>query len=711
MAAQEPLLEVRDLRLEYLVPGGRITALSGIDFAIDAGSALGLVGESGSGKSTAALAIIDLLPQEARWSAGTIRFGGLELSRLTARQRAELRGDRIGTVFQDPFTSLNPALPVGLQVAEPLIEHRGMTRATALARAIDLLDEVGIPRPQEVARSYPHQLSGGMQQRALIAAALSCEPALLVLDEPTTALDVTIEAQILELLRDLQERRRLGILFITHNLGVVTRLCDEVCVLYAGQIVENGPVGRVLARPAHPYTKGLIASLPELRARRRARLSAIPGRLPDLAHLPQGCIFHPRCPFGEARCCAPQAMIDLGDGVEARCWKADALLDQRWPGVDGQAGADAASRAPGTPIVRLDGLHKHFRGGGFLSSLLPGRGRSTVRAVDGVSLAVNRAETLGLVGESGSGKSTLGRCIVRLLDPTAGRITVAGTEVTDLRPSQLRGLRKQAQIIFQNPDSSLNPRKRVGRIVERPLELFTRLDGPERRARTGQLLDMVGLPPDYAERYPHQLSGGEKQRVGIARALATEPDFLVCDEPVSALDVSVQAAVLNLLADLRERFGLSYLFISHDLAVVAHLSDRIAVMYAGTIVEEGTTAQVLEPPYHPYTEALLSAVPLPNPRLRQRERVRLRAAAAGSPAWSGIGCPFQARCPRKLGTICEEVAPPDMPAAPGHRIACHIPLEELRRVPPAVPVPGTDEPAGYTGRTAAKEEDHRVEGA
>jgi peptide/nickel transport system ATP-binding protein len=536
-----------------------------------------------------------------------------------------------------------------------------------------------------------------MQQRVLIATALVCNPELLILDEPTTALDVTVEAQILDLLDRLRRQRQLGMIYITHNLGVVSRIGDRVCVLYAGQVFEIGDKSQILGRPVHPYTKGLLASLPHLSVTgRAARLSAIPGEFPDLTKPLQGCAFAMRCPFVEDRCRSERQEIVAGpDGRRLRCWKASALADTPWPGTKpGGTSRNAAERTQTAGELRAASLTKVYSVAAPGTGLEWARGwgglprvrwrRRPLRAVDDVSLTIGRGEVLGLVGESGSGKTTLGRMMVRLIEPTEGKLWFGSENVTALPAGHLQRFRKLIQLVFQNPDSSLNPRRSIGDAVARAVEIHSSLPAKARRTRVEALLGMVGLPRRYYDRYPHQLSGGEKQRAGIARALATEPAFIVCDEPVSALDVSVQATILNLLKDLRDELGIAYLFISHDLSVVAHVADRIAVMYAGRICEEGPAGAVLRPPHHPYTEALLSAVPFVEPAEGHQTRITLSSdpQAMQRPTQ---GCIFANRCHRKLGAICHEHAPPSRETPDGHRILCHIPLEDLAALPAFVP--------------------------
>ena len=604
------MLLIDDLTVRYRTPGGEIEALSSISLQARKGATLALVGESGSGKSTVALAAMGLLPQEATIPSGRILFDAQDIMIMNAEERRRLRGSRIGLIFQDPFSVLNPSLRIGDQVGEGLVHHRGFSTERAFARAIELLDEVGIVKPEAVAKAYPHELSGGMRQRALIAGALASEPDLLILDEPTTALDVTIEAQILDLLEQLRRQRGLTLVFISHNLGVVRRIADEVAVLYAGQIVEQGRTEDVLQRPVHPYAKGLLAAIPR-RGEKKGRLAAIPGRLPDLRNPPSGCRFAKRCPFATPDSDKPQILRELGDR-QVRCTNAEALRDTPWPRLsEGEQSAAIAPSPHAGPVVAVENLTKTFalHSGLAFKGWRPVATSTQIRAVDDISIEVAAGEVLGLVGESGSGKTTLGRSILRLIEPDSGTIRIAGEMVSGKPQRALEAMRRTAQIVFQNPDSSLNPRKTIGELLARPIERFGLAPSGEISARVRQLLDLVRLPAHYVDRYAHQMSGGEKQRVGIARALATEPRFIVCDEPVSALDVSVQAAIVNLLADLRDRLGVAYLFISHDISVVAHLADRVAVMHNGKMVEIGPADEVMNAPKHPYTIKLLSVVP------------------------------------------------------------------------------------------------------
>jgi peptide/nickel transport system ATP-binding protein len=681
----DPLLEIRNLTIRYREGDRQITAVRDVSLALKPGGSLAIVGESGSGKSSIAGAVLDFLGPAAEVK-GAILFEGQDIAGLSPAQRRHMLGRRIGAVFQDPFTALNPALRIGRQIAEPMVQHLGLALPEALGRAEIALREMGIDRAAEVARAFPHQLSGGMKQRALIAAALACSPSLLILDEPTTALDVTVEAQILRLLSRLRRETGVGLLFISHNLSVVRRLCDDVAVMYASQLVELGDVRSVLERPAHPYSKGLLASRPPLAAASRgSRLAAIAGQMPTDPAPESGCVFAPRCPFHEPRCsAAPQLVTIAPNGHQVRCWKSGALGP--WPRREVVAVEEPVFRR-GDALVNVTSLIKTFDAGARFTSwrLSVADGRPflyrrprRVPAVNDVTFSISPGEVLGLVGESGCGKSTLGRLLLQLLRQSDGSVEFDGADVARLPAQAMGPFRQQAQIVFQNVGSSLNPRLSVGEALERPLALFNLAKPRERTQRVEALLEMVRLPGAYRKRFPHQLSGGERQRVAIARALATEPRFVVCDEPVSALDVSVQATIVNLLADLRDAFGLSYLFISHDLAVVAQLSDRIAVMYRGQICEIGAAAEVLAPPHHPYTEILLASA-------ADDELAAVPEAASSGLAVAGTGCVFAARCPQKLGSICDTTAPPVRALSASHAIACHLETA----LPSVLPHPGT----------------------
>jgi peptide/nickel transport system ATP-binding protein len=661
--ATSPGLHIQNLAVAFQTPTGWLHALDRLSIDIPPATVLGLVGESGSGKSTALLALLGLAGPNSRVTADSLTFEGQDL--LT--HAANLRGRRIGMVFQDTAAALNPALTVGAQLIEPMRLHLRLTARQAWSRGIELLAETGLPRPAQIMRAYPHQLSGGMKQRVGIATALATEPTLLLLDEPTTALDVTIEAQILALLDELRARRGLAMLLVSHNLGIVDRLADHVAVLYAGRVAEQGPTTDILHRPSHPYTKGLLAALPRPDRPHATRLAPIPGSLPDLTKPVPGCNFQPRCPFAEIGCDQPQSL--QGATHATACHRAPVIIDRQWP--TGPAPTPITPTPPNTPpLLDAQNLGIRFVQGGWLARRL-GRA-SNVQAVDDVSIRIQPGEVLGLVGESGCGKSTLGRLLLRLLPTNSGTISFAGQIVPD-KPGQ--DFRRRAQIVFQNPDTALNPRHTVATILGRAIAWFSIAHGTAATSAVDTLLDRVRLPRRYVGRFPHQLSGGEKQRVGIARALASNPAFLICDEAVSALDVSVQAAILNLIADLRAELGVAILFISHDIGVIAHIADRVAVMYAGAIMEQGRTTDVLHPPYHPYTELLLASVPLigkphtpppqPNPQ------------AAPTPS----GCKFAARCPRHLGAICDTQAPPAQNAGPQHTIRCHIPVETLATIP------------------------------
>jgi peptide/nickel transport system ATP-binding protein len=669
----EPLLQVQDLRTTFQTDTGTIIAVDGVSFEIGASQTVGLVGESGCGKSVTAMSIMGLVRPPGSVDGGTVRFKGRDLRNLPESEMRRVRGNEISMVFQEPMSSLNPVLKIGEQLAEGLMLHRGLSARAARARAVELLDLVHMAEPAKRLDDYPHQYSGGMRQRIMIAMALACDPVLLIADEPTTALDVTVQAQILALLRELKRELGMSVLIITHDLGVVAETCDAVNVMYAGRIVERGTWPDMFDHPTHPYTAGLLASVPSGETSSE-RLTVIPGDVPDPRDWPNGCRFAPRCHARHDRCEEYPPLFQIGH-QEAACW----LHAEGAPSISVRPPEAVASEArvkeeEGSTLLRLEGIETHIP----IRRGLLRRQVGTIRAVDGVDLEVRRGETVGLVGESGSGKSTLARNALRLQPTTAGRIVFDGQDITDLGQRQLRGLRPRMQMVFQDPVSSLNPRLRVGSIIGEALTVHGITDRRERREKVAQVLDRVGLRPDHVSRYPHEFSGGQRQRIGIARAVALNPDLIVADEPVSALDVSVQAQVLNLLADLRDELGMSYLFIAHNLSVVRHISDRVAVMYLGRIVEVGPTADLYDSPLHPYTWALLSAVPEPDPGI-PISPVLLQGDVP-SPIDPPSGCRFRTRCPlaRAKGTvdgICAEVDPPLAPAGEDRLVACHFPGE------------------------------------
>ena len=685
-SASGPLLEVADLQIVIPTESGAVEAVRGISFAIQAGETIGVVGESGSGKTMLALAVLGLLPTAARVT-GSVRLHGTELLTGSPAEWRSIRGARIAMVFQDPMTALNPMYTVGWQVAECVRLHGRVARDVALQRAVDLLETVGLPEPAQMARRFPHELSGGMRQRVVIAMAIANEPELLIADEPTTALDVTVQAQILDTLRSIRRKTGAAMILISHDLGVVAGVADRVLVMYAGKAVEIGLVDDVFARPRMPYTAGLLASLPAL-DQRRDRLPAIPGTPPSGMGYGAGCAFAPRCPIAAEVCAAEPAPAVVGPAHLAACHFAVPDADGSSAGngallpVLSWADLQPAAPAAGVPAgsgraAALDGgaddadvvmavrdLTKHFRvrGGQF-------RSVAVIQAVSGVSLDLRAGRCLALVGESGCGKSTLARLLVRLEEPTSGSIKLHGRELTGLGDNELRTLRRQIQMVFQDPYSSLNPRLSVGEIVGEPLIVHKVAD---RAARIRGLLASVGLDPASGVRFPAQFSGGQRQRIGIARALALEPQTIVLDEPVSALDVSIQASILNLLRDLQRLRNMAYLFIAHDLAVVRQIADDVAVMYLGVIVEQGPADLIYQRPAHPYTTALLSAVPIPDPaRERGRQRILL-AGEVPSAANPPSGCRFRTRC-WKADERCAEETPPLLTIDASHQVACHYP--------------------------------------
>jgi peptide/nickel transport system ATP-binding protein len=692
-AGSRPLLAVEDLRVHFHTEAGVVKAVDGVSWEVHPGETLGIVGESGSGKSVSALAVMGLVQMPpGRIESGRILFKGENLLEADEKRLRDIRGKEISMIFQDPLTSLNPVFRVGDQIAEVVRVHEKVGRVPARARAVELLAEVGIPNPRQRAKEYPHQFSGGMRQRAMIAMALALDPAVLLADEPTTALDVTVQAQILDLLGTLQAERHTAVVMITHDLGVVAGRADRVLVMYAGRVAEVGSVGEIYQQPAHAYTLGLLSSLARMDQRRTERLRPIRGQPPSLIRVPAGCPFHPRCPFATDVCRTEiPALVPKGSGVGhlAACHHSDEVTRDAELAAEARAAsasvagpvsvlapddrlvAPAAGAVDRAPLLEVEGLTKHFP---ITTGIVFKHAAGHVRAVDGISFTVAAGETLALVGESGCGKSTTARAVLRLLEPTSGSVRFEGEDITTVGSGRMRALRREMQIVFQDPYASLNPRMTVRNILAEPFKIH----GLAEDGKVDHLLEVVGLAPEHANRYPHEFSGGQRQRVGIARAIALDPKLVVCDEPVSALDVSIQAQVLNLLEDLQEQRGLAYLFIAHDLSVVRHIADRVAVMYLGSMVETADRDSLFERPAHPYTQALISAVPVPDP---VKERSRPRIIVSGdvpSPADPPSGCRFRTRCQKFAGELtdaerqrCIDEPPELVDRGQGHPSACH----------------------------------------
>ena len=658
-----PLLSVHDLRAGFAAGKRVLAAVDGVSFDLAAGETLALLGESGCGKSATALSVMRLLPMAGRILGGEVRFEGTDLLQLPEAEMRAVRGGGMAMIFQEPATSLNPVMTVGRQIDEVLERHLGLSGVAAQQRALELLKAVGIADAERRLAEYPFQLSGGMKQRVMIAVALAGNPRLLVADEPTTALDVTIQAQILDLLRRLQAERGMGMLLITHDLGVVAQMAHRVGVMYAGEIVEEAPREAFFSEPRHPYTQKLFAALPDM-ARRGGKLETIAGQVPPLHAMPSGCRFAARCPHAWARCREESpAWGECGEGHRVRCH----LLSE--PGRAAVAGegveALVVSRpAPDASLLALNDLRVHFPiRRGFLQRTV-----GHVKAVDGVSLDLRRGRTLALVGESGCGKTTVGKALLQLIRPSGGSAALDGQELTGLSRSALRPLRRRMQMIFQDPFASLNPRLSVGEIIAEGMNaLGVAAASGEREAAIAAMLQQVGLPAEAAQRYPHEFSGGQRQRIAIARALAVQPELIVCDEPTSALDVSVQAQILNLLKSLQDDLGLAYLFITHNFAVVEYLAHEVAVMYLGRIVERGSVDDVLRSPRHPYTQALLSAVP--SPRLDGGQKIIRLAGETPSPANPPTGCHFHPRCPLAVEE-CRTTYPQVRQLSASHRVNC-----------------------------------------
>lgn len=678
---KKPMLEVKDLVVAYRQNGKDLEAVRNVSMRVWPGEVCGLVGESGSGKTTLALAIMGYSKEEAQILEGSIRFNGEEMVGYSQRQMRELWGNKIALVPQDPLPALNPSMTIGDQSIEALRHHQGLNRSQAKEQLIELFQRVKLNEPQRVMDSYPHQISGGMLQRVHIAMAISTHPHLLVMDEPTSSLDVTTEAAILKLLKELIHEQGMTVLYITHNLGVVAQVSDRIAVMYAGELVEVAPSRELFRQALHPYTQGLLDSVPILgQNKSEIQLKPVEGQVPSLKEIPPGCVFRDRCPLAIEICKEYPPLYASGDQRDSRC--------HRWEEIaqgEVSASADSSSGRSQPEVERsqevlLDMQHVavYFNTRRTLWDRITGKEAKPVRAVNGVDMEILRGQTHGLVGESGSGKTTLARAMIGLAERTGGKITMG----ENVLPAGLKGRKSdmlaRLQIVFQNPDEALNPYMSLGEILSRPLRRIRGLSAREADERVLQILENVHLSADYQHRLPGQLSGGQKQRVAVARAFAPEPDLLIADEPVTSLDVSIQASILNLLNELQARQGNSMLFISHDLAVVGYLADQIAVMYLGQLMETSPAGVVFTPPFHPYTEVLLGSVPIIS-----AEKKEFKSELEGQipePGEEITGCPFHTRCPRFLGDICVEQRPPwREDEGSGKRIFCHIPLEDLEK--------------------------------
>ena len=672
-----PLLQIKDLHTDIEIRSGVVRALSGVDLHVNPGETLGIVGESGSGKTMTALSLMGLLPQGGKVSSGSIILDGQDLTQLPLKEKRKLRGTKVGMIFQDPLTSLNPTMKIGLQVCEPLRVHEGLSKREALERAVEILKRVGMPRPEVVINNYPHQLSGGMRQRVMIAMALVCKPRILIADEPTTALDVTTQMQILDLIDELRDEYKMGVILITHDLGVVAGHTDRVAVMYAGRIVETAPTKTLFTEPKHRYTSSLMAALPERALAAGTKLFSIPGAPPSLTNLPVGCRFAARCLWATDECRAGYPDLSGDETHTFSCFhpvqegdESPAVLQGK---LDSNKTDGAAADVPQISHETLLDVKEASReyesaGSGFFK-----REKGVVSAVDRVSITVKKGETYGLVGESGCGKSTVGRLIAGLEPPSGGAIELDGRDLATLKGRDAVRIHRDVQMMFQDSYAAMDPRMRIDQILAEPMSIQKTGNARQIAERILEILEQVGLTEEILDRYPHEFSGGQLQRIGFARSLTLAPDLIVADEPVSALDVSVQAQVLNLMKDLQQELGLSYLFISHDLAVVQYMADRIGVMYLGRIVEEGPAHEVVKNPKHPYTKALIDSIPVPDPEFKHDENAIKLTGEPPSAVNPPEGCRFRPRCPF-AGEECK-VQP--MLTDETHRVACHHPLLSL----------------------------------
>lgn len=684
MTDDTPVLQIENLGISYFVRAGEIPAVPDFSLTLRRGESYGLVGESGCGKSTVAMAIMNYLGNNGAIVRGRILFEGRDMADFSEEELRQLRGSRIAMVYQEPMSALNPSLTIGRQLMEVPIYHENVTEEEARARAIELLADVNMPDPESVMQRYPHQISGGQQQRVVIAMAFLANPALLLLDEPTTALDVTVEATVIDLIADLRKKYNTTLIYISHNLGLIVKVCDKLGVMYSGEMIEEGSIDEVFKGTKHPYTFGLFDCIPSLTADKHARaLAPIPGQVSLPHERPPGCAFGPRCRYFEPGTCdTDHISLDTvsANGQRVRCKRWDVISHAPAAADDDNA---ADSRTGPTEVLHIEGMDKFYELRDIsLKALLSGNTRRYIKANENVNFSARSGQTVAIVGESGCGKSTFAKVLTGLETATKGAIQFNNENIAVI-PIEKRedDLILAIQMVFQNPDGTLNPSHSVGGAIGRVIKKFGLAS--KRRdivARVAELLDLVRMPAEFAARKPRQLSGGQKQRIAVARAFAGNPSMVIADEPVSALDVSVQAAVINLLMDVQRKYNTTLLFISHDLSVVRYLADHVVVMYLGQVMENGTTEEIFSPPYHPYTEALLSAIPIPDPDIKQT-RVRLQGEI---PSFFDPpkGCRFSTRCPRRIDEICDITPPPDVEASSGHLIKCHIPLEELRKVKP-----------------------------
>ncbi|PFO01443.1 glutathione ABC transporter ATP-binding protein [Bacillus sp. AFS076308] len=673
----EKLLEIKNLQVDFTSSNHQLTAIKDVTLDIKTGETVCIVGESGSGKTVTSKTIMRLIDYESgKIAEGSIVIDGIDLTKLSPKKLRSIRGKKIAMIFQEPMAAFDPVFTIGKQIMETILEHKHSNKLEAKARAIYLLKRVGISDAEIRLNQYPNELSGGMLQRAMIAMALACDPDLLIADEPTTALDVTIQAQILQLLQELKEELGMSILLITHDMGVAAEMADRIIVMYAGSIVEQADVKHLFERPYHPYTYGLLQSITTVDSDRSKKLYSIKGSIPSLADLPSGCHFHPRCPFATDLCKSESPPLLEVNNRQTACWYAEEVTEKLFnkdleTKVDVQPQKEMAQAIPlvigGEPLFEVQDLSKYYSIGKKLFSRQP----TYIRAVDSVSFHINEGETFGLVGESGSGKSTLGRVLLQLEKPTSGEVFFQGQDLSILSARELREKRRDMQVIYQDPYGSVNPRWKIGDIIGEPLQVHETISVKDKNDRVQELLEIVGLNKNSFDRYPHEFSGGQRQRIAIARAIALNPKFILADEAVSALDVSVQAQIINLLQDIQRERNLTYLFIGHGLNIVRHISDRIGVMYLGQLVELANSEELFLHPAHHYTKGLIESIPVADPT-RFRERITL-SGEIPSPANPPSGCRFHTRCPAATAR-CREEQPIFREVSKGHSAACHHPV-------------------------------------